>query len=428
MKPISKIYLAPFAIIAALAITTCSLADDWPHWRGPNRNDKSSETDLLERWPTGGPKQLWVNQKSGLGYSGFAIVKGRLFTLGLEDGKEFGLCLDADSGKELWRTNIGPQFQNSWGDGPRSTPSVSGDRVYFMTAAGHVACLKVGDGAEVWNVKMSDFGGEVPTWGYAESPLVDGDQVVCTPGGKKNTIVALNKNTGKVIWKSEPITRVLDSGKKTSPAVAHYSSILPVVHDGKKQYVQLTVLAVVGVDAATGKTLWQVPFPGRVAVIPSPIYDEGSVYVTAGYGAGSKLIKLGDNNEWSETWFTKGMQNHHGTAIKVGDYFYGSSAKAFACQSAEDGEPVWSERRIKKGALSYADGLFYHVQENDGKVLLFAASPEGKIEARGSFILAPQSKRRNRKGAVWVHPVISNGKLYLRDQEFIHCYDIKDTK
>lgn len=420
--------LRGIAIVAILAATSLchglqfASADDWPHWRGPKFNDCSEETGLLKSWPADGPEQLWVNKSSGLGYAGISIVGEQLFSLGLEDEQEFAICLSVKDGSELWRTPIGPKFQNGWGDGPRSTPAVDGEFVYCMTAQGHLACLKKETGEVTWSVTMADFGGTVPYWGYSESPLVDGEKVVCTPGGDTGTMVALDKATGKKIWQTKPITKVVD-GDETAPATAHYSSVIPVELNGKRQYVQLTVVAVVGVDAENGEVLWQSDWPGRTAVIPSPIFNNGEVYVSSGYSIGSKLIKIGDNNQLSELWYTKDMQNHHGGVIQIGDFFYGSSARAFACQRRSDGKTVWSDRNIRKGAVSYADGLFYHVQEDDGKVLLIQADDTNR-EIKGSFVLSPQSERRNPKGRIWVHPVIANGKLYLRDQEMIYCYDI----
>ena len=398
--------------------------DDWPHWRGPNRDDRSTESGLLQEWPSNGPRQLWVNKESGLGYSGFAIAGDKLFTMGLEGDSEFALCMNAENGLEQWRTDLGKRFDNNWGDGPRSTPSVNGDRVYFMAAAGTLACLDRNDGTKLWSVNMADFGGSVPTWGYAESPLVDDGKVICTPGGGEGTLLALDKNTGKKLWQSPAITRTLENGSETPPAKAHYSSILPINWNNQRQYVQLTAVALVGVHAQTGDKLWQSDWPGRTAVIPSPIFDGGEVYATSGYGVGSKLVKIEDDNTLTDLWYSKDMQNHHGGVIKIGDYFYGSSAQAFVCQNRIDGKMMWSDRKIKKGALTYADGLFYHVQEDDGKVLLISAD-EHSHQIQGSFVLSPQTKLRKPAGKIWVHPVIARGKLYLRDQEMIYCYDVK---
>jgi outer membrane protein assembly factor BamB len=399
-------------------------ADDWPHWRGPDRNDISAEEGLLQQWPAEGPRQIWINQQAGLGYAGISIVSDQLFTLGLEGKEEFALCLNAETGEELWRKSIGPRYKNKWGDGPRSTPSVHGDRVYVMTAAGNLACLNKENGDIIWTVAMKEFGGKVPVWGYAESPLVDDGQVVCTPGGPQGTMLALDKETGDKIWQSEPLTKLLEDGSESKPATAHYSSIIPIDWNNQRQYIQLTELAVIGVSAEDGSVIWRTEWLGRVAVIPSPIFDEGKVYVTSGYGIGSKLIRIGDDNTATDVWYNKVMQNHHGGVVQIGDYFYGSSAKSFVCQDKESGERVWSDRKIKKGALAYADGRFYHVQESDGDVLLIAADQNSK-SIKGKFTLSPQTKRRKPDGKIWVHPVIADGKLYLRDQEIIYCYDIK---
>ena len=411
-------------------LVSCSLStnvlgfDDWPHWRGPNRNDQSSETGLLKQWPEEGPQQLWVNKKAGLGYSGFAISGDQLFTMGLEGEHEFALCLNAQTGEEIWRENIGDKYSNNWGDGPRSTPTVDGDQIYALAAGGELVCLNKSDGKKVWSVNMSDLGGKAPKWGYAESPLIDGDKVICTPGGDQCTMMALNKKTGAEIWKSAPVTKKLEDGTSTQPSSAHYSSVMPVNLNNRRQYVQLTVQAAIGVDADTGEQLWQSDWPGRTAVIPSPIVEEDKVYVTSGYGVGSKLIQIGDDNSASELWYSKAIQNHHGGVIKIGDYFYGSSAKAWVCQNEADGEAVWSDRKIKKGAVVHADGMFYHVEENSGRVLLIKASPESHSIV-SSFKMSPQTERRKPKGKIWVHPVVANGKLYVRDQEIILCYDIK---
>jgi len=419
----SRFVAASIVSIVCVWTSVAHGIDDWPHWRGPNRNDASAETGLLQKWPEAGPEQVWINRNAGLGYSGFSVVDGKLYTMGLEENFEFALCLDAANGKEIWRERLGRRYKNSWGDGPRSTPSIDGDRAYFMSANGNLSCRDIVDGKKIWSVEMSDFGGSTPNWGYAESPLVDENKVICTPGGSTGTILALDKETGKKIWQSKPVTRVMDDGTRTRPATAHYSSILPVDWNNRRQYVQLTVLAVVGVDAETGEILWQTDWAGRTAVIPSPIFENGNVYVTSGFGVGSKLIKIDGDNTAKELWYSKAMQNHHGGVVMIGDHFYGSSAKSWVCQQKSDGKMVWSDRAIKKGALAYADGLFYHVQESDGKVLLIQAD-ENSHEVKGSFTLSPQTRRRSPKGKIWVHPVIADGKLYLRDQEIIYCYDI----
>lgn len=421
---ISKTSLIATLAFAFLLSSSANGFDDWPHWRGPNRNDKSSETGLLKEWPADGPEQVWVNSKAGLGYAGFAIVGDYLYTMGLEDDNEFAICLNVKDGSEVWRQNIGNRYSNNWGDGPRSTPTVDGEMVYVMGAKGELTCLNKTGGTKVWSVNMTDFGGKVPNWGYSESPLVDGDKVICTPGGKVGAMVALNKKTGEKIWQSKPVSKKLESGEDSGPAFAHYSSITPANLNNRRQYIQLTVLAVVGVDADSGEVIWQSSFPGRVAVIPSPIVEKNKVYVTSGYNIGAKLIEIGEDNKATDLWYNKVMQNHHGGVIKIGDYYYGSSAKAWTCQKESDGSMVWADRKIKKGCVAYADGMFYHVEETSGKIMLIKASPD-KHEVVSQFKMTPQTERRSPRGKIWVHPVIANGKLYVRDQEHIICYNIK---
>ncbi len=394
---------------------TIARADDWPQWRGPNRTDVSNEAGLLQEWPTDGPKRLWLYDKAGLGYAGFAVVGDRLYSMGLEDGEAFTFCLNVESGKKIWQTAVAGQYENRWGDGPRSTPTVDGDYVYCMFAQGTVACMNTADGKIVWQSSMKDVGGKQPYWGFTESVLVDGDKVICTPGGKQGTILALNKKTGQKIWQSSDVT-----------VPCHYSSPVKATIHGQPQYVQLTMTKLFGVSADDGKLLWESEWPGRTAVIPTPIVKGNAVYIATGYGVGSKLVEIKADGSATDVWNNKVMKNHHGGVIELNGHCYGySDGLGWICQSLKDGEPVWSEKRkLGKGAIAYADGRFYLLDERRGTVALVAASSEG-WEEHGRFTLSPQTERRKPSGRIWVHPVISNGKLYLRDQEYVYCYDVK---
>jgi outer membrane protein assembly factor BamB len=403
-----------FAFSMALACgATSAHALDWPQWRGPDRTDVSKETGLQKSWPAGGPKRLWLYENAGAGYAGPAIVAGKLFTMGTRDGAEILIALDANLGKELWHSRIAGLFKESRGDGPRSTPTVDGDKVYAMSGQGNLVCASTADGRILWQQSMTDLGGKRPQWGYTESPLVDGDQVVCTPGGNKGALAAFDKNSGKLRWQSADFTDV-----------AHYSSIISESVNGASQYVQLTSQSIVGIAPKDGKVLWKTSFPGRVAVIPTPIHRDGQVYVTAGYGVGCKSVKIGPNNQVSTLYENKVMKNHHGGVVLVGDYLYGHADPGWVCQNFKSGEEVWNHRGFGKGAIAYADGMLYCLDEGSGTVVLVEASPVGWKE-HGRFKLDPQSKIRSREGRIWVHPVISNGKLYLRDQDLIFCYDVK---
>ncbi|MBM3888356.1 MAG: polyvinylalcohol dehydrogenase [Verrucomicrobia bacterium] len=388
---------------------------DWPQWRGPDRTDVSKETGLLKKWPDGGLKQVWVFNDAGLGYSGFSIVGGKLFTMGARGNTEFLIALDANTGKQLWTVELGAMFENAWGGGPRGTPTVDSDRVYALSGQGSLVCAETAGGKLIWKCTMSDFAGRIPKWGYAESPLVDGNQVVCTPGGPQGAMVALDKMTGKLIWQSKEFTDI-----------AEYASIIAADCNGARQYIQLTMQHVVGIAAKDGKLLWQSDWPGKIAVVPTPIFRDGNVYVCSGYGIGCKAIKLGPKNEVTEVFANTVMVNHHGGVILVGDHLYGFSDKeGWVCQDFKTGEKVWAEKQaLTKGAIACADGMFYCIEEKSGTVVLIAVSPKGWQE-HGRFQLSPQSQNRSPRGRIWTHPVISNGKLYLRDQELVYCYDVK---
>ncbi len=402
-------------LFACSAMLTVVDADDWLQWRGPGRSDRSVESGLLPDWGEKGPKRIWMYDQAGLGYAGFAIADDRLLTMGLDGEMEFALCLNAQTGKEIWRQKIGDVYENAWGDGPRSTPTVDKERVYFMSGRGDLACLNLADGGRQWVVDMQSFGGAIPKWGYAESPLVDGELVYCTPGGSQGAIVALDKNTGEKVWQCQS----LDDE-------AHYSSMIAVNHNGARQVIQLLVSKVVGLNAADGQLLWESEWDGRIAVIPTPIFKDGMVYVTSGYGVGCAALRIGDDNQVEVLYRNQVMKNHHGGVIEVDGHVYGFSDKVgFVCQNFESGEKIWNDKKlVSKGAVSYADGRFYFIQEKDGQVVLMDANPDGLTE-KGRFQLSPQTSRRKPKGKIWVHPVIADGKLYLRDQELIYCFDIK---
>jgi outer membrane protein assembly factor BamB len=416
MNQFSSRNLAVLVAIVCLPPLTFGGSFDWPQWRGPDRTDVSRESGLLKEWPSGGPKRVWLFKNAGNGYSGPAIVNGKLFTMGTRDGAEVLIALNADTGEELWTASIGPVGNFDHGGGPRGTPAVDGECVYGLGGQGKLICASVADGKVIWNASLVDLGGKTPHWGYSESVLVDGDKVICTPGGSKGAIAALDKATGKVIWQSKEFT---DS--------AHYSSAIIGEHSGTRQYIQLTEQHVAGIKADDGKLLWKSPFPGQVAVVPTPILHGGCVYVTAGYGVGCKLVKLGSGNQVSEVYFNKAMKNHHGGVVLVGDHLYGfSDGSGWLCQEFKTGKEVWSERKaLGKGALGCADGMLYCLDENSGTVALAEASPTGWKE-HGRFKLDPQSKIRDSQGRFWTHPVISNGKLYLRDQDLIYCFDVKN--
>lgn len=406
--------VAVLLTLAAISTSAVSAAShDWPQWRGPDRSDVSTETGLLKTWPAGGPRRVWLFEAAGSGYSGPAIVNGKFFTLGTRDGNEILLVLDATTGKELWTAKLGEVLDNDWGNGPRGTPAVDGDRVYALSGPGNLVCVSVTDGKILWQVTMASLGGKKPNWGYSESVLVDGPLVLCTPGGARGAIAALDKMTGKVRWQSKEFT---------DPA--HYSSIVPARINNTAQFVQRTEKSIAGIAAQDGKLLWQTSFPGRTAVIPTPIVRGNEIYVTAGYGSGCKMVRIGPDNKVTTVYENKEMKNHHGGVVLVGDHVYGHGDPTWVCQNFKTGEAIWNHRGFGKGAVGSADGMLYCLEEGTGTVALVEASPKGWRE-HGRFKLDPQTRIRSSRGRIWTHPVISNGKLYLRDQDLIYCYDVK---
>jgi len=336
--------------------------------------------------------------------------------MGARNGGEQLIALDAQTGKELWAAPIGEMLENNWGNGPRGTPTVDGDFIYALGAQGNLVCASASDGKVLWTKAMQDLGGKVPTWGYAESPLVHGDKVLCTPGGEQGAIAALDKKSGEPVWQSKELT-----------SAAHYSSIVNGDRNQGPECVQLLHDQVVGFNPESGKVLWTTPWPGEVAVIPTPIVHGPYVYVTTSYGVGCMLVKVGDDNSVEKVYDNKVMKNKHGGVILLGDYLYGHSDDiGWVCQEFLTGKRVWRERdALGKGAIAYADGRFYCLGEDDGEVVLIDASPEGWKE-HGRFKLDPQTDQRKEAGKIWTHPVICDGKLYLRDQNLLFCFDVRE--
>jgi len=411
-------FCQPLLLQLFLSVVLCPslvLANDWPQWQGPNRDGLSAETGLLKSWPEGGPPLVWLFRDCGKGYAGPAIADGHLYILGSRDGKTFAIALNTATGEEIWSTELGPKLTNRWGDGPRSTPTVDGNRVYVMTGHGTLAALRTGDGQLIWQKSMADLGGSTPGWGYCESVLIDGEAVLCTPGGEAGAVAALNKYTGALLWQS---TEVADG--------AQYASIVKINAPTGPQYIQLLEKRVIGISTSDGSLLWEASWPGSTAVVPTPICHDNLVYVTSGYGAGCMLQQLNPDGTVTEVYRNKLMKNQHGGAIRVGDFVYGySDGTGWLCHDLRIGKQAWRERdAFGKGAIGYADGMLYCLDEQTGTVVLIEASPEAWIE-HGRFTLEPQTEIRSPSGGIWVHPVIANGKLYLRDQEFLFCYDVK---
>lgn len=413
----NTIVLGLIALLAqSFSHTFAASAPDWPQWRGPNRDGVSKETGLLKQWPKDGPPLLWKATGIGAGYSGVSVVDQRVFTIGDKGAANQLLALNRANGAVVWTAPLGKGGAPGWGGfaGPRATPTVDGDLVFALGQYGEVLCVKGADGAEVWHKNLTaDFGGPLPEWGFSESPLVDGERVLFTPGGEKGTIVALNKRTGALLWQSKDWT----DG-------AHYSSIILAEIGGVRQYIQLTEKSLAGIAPEDGKVLWKATRKGATAVIPTPIYADDHVYVSSGYGIGCNLFKIGHENGFTATqvYANKVMVNQLGGVVKVGDYLYGhSDGKGWTCQDFKTGEAKWQEKaKLDKGSILYADGMLYCREEAErGVVALVEATPSGFVE-KSRFAPAERSGKKS-----WPPPVIAGGQLYIRDQDFLFCYDVK---
>jgi outer membrane protein assembly factor BamB len=339
--------------------------------------------------------------------------------MGTRGDAEFVFALDTKTGKEIWATKGGKPYENAWGDGPRATPTVDGDVLYALGANGDLLCLELANGKQRWQINFTkDLGGELPTWGYTESPLIDGNRLICTPGGDNGTFAALDKKTGKVVWRS--------TGLKDPAA---YSSIVVGTVGNVRQYIQMTEKGVVGVSAKDGQLLWQSELAfNNTAIVPTPIFHENQVYVSSGYAAGGGLLKLsaaGQGTKAEQIWANRVMVNHHGGVLRVGEHVYGfSDGKGWTCQSFKTGEKVWDGKgKLGKGSLTCADGRLYLYDESDGTCVLIDASPTGWNES-GRFKIPRETQLPRKSGLIWTHPVVANGRLYLRDQDLLFCFDV----
>jgi len=416
-------------------------AADWPQWRGPARDGRGNETGLLSEWPDGGPRLAWVTDAVGVGYSGLAVVGDRVYTLGGIDGREHVLALDAGTGKVAWSAPIGPLFKHAYGDGPRSTPTVDGDDVFALGAQGILARLDRATGTVKWSVDFrKELGGLLmrgnfvnADWGYSESPLVDGARVVACPGGKGGVVAAFDRATGKVAWRTAGV-----------PHGATYASVVAARFGGVRQYVAYTggveistggVMKdpprLIGVAADTGAVLWEVrPNYTTSVIAPTPVVSGDLVFAGSGYGAGSALYRVtaAEGKFTAErVYATKDFKNYYAGAVLDDGTLYGySEMVGWVGVDLKTGKSLWDYKTgATAGALVAADGRLYALGD-DGRAFLLRPSRTDWDEV-GRFDLPAKSKARaaNRQIVVCTPPVVANGRLYLRDQERLYCYDVK---
>jgi outer membrane protein assembly factor BamB len=387
-----------------------SAAVDWPQWRGVSRSGLSTETGLLRQWPAGGPRRLWSASNLGNGFGSIAVRGDRIFVQGARNGQSSVAALNRADGKQVWVRALGPAGDNDRGPGPRSTPTLDGDRLYVLTESGDLACLRVQDGTVVWQRNiLKEFGARNISWLISESPLVDGNQVIVSPGGRGAGMVALEKMSGKTIW----------TAKELSDEAGYASAIVADVQ-GVRTIMTFTAEAGIGVRASDGKLMWRHrPVANNTANIATPVFFDNKVFYSSGYGTGGALLGLraqGGAVQAQEIYFTRDMQNHHGGVVLVNGYLYGFDNSILTCLEFATGKEMWQHRSVGKGSVSYADGHLYLFSENR-VVGLAEATPMGYRE-KGRFTIAEQNWYS------WAHPVVSGGRLYLRDQGILAAYDI----
>jgi outer membrane protein assembly factor BamB len=409
MRSMRLLLMATVVSLCVAAQVMAQANANWPQWRGPNRDGISKETGLLKQWPAEGPPLVWKATGAGRGYSSFSIANGKLYTLGLRGDREFVVAFDVATGKEAWATPHGSAFHNDRGDGPRGTPTVDGDRVYALGGNGDLSALDAKTGKLVWTKNVLEaFGGSNITWGISESPLVLGNKVLVNAGGQGASIVALNKSDGSVIWKSQSDE-------------AGYSSAVPLELNGITEVVFFTARRAIGLDAKDGRLLWEYSKPSNnTANVATPIVRANRVFISSDYGTGGGVVEIKPDNKAQEIWFSKDMRNHHSSSVLIGDYLYGFSASILTAIKFDTGEMAWRDRSVGKGSLVFADGNLYLFSEN-GVVGLAEATPAGYKE-KGRF--------RIQQGSLptWTHPVVAGGRLYLRDQDTIYAFDVREKK
>ena len=393
-----------------LSITSIHAAADWPQWQGADRTRRSSETGLLTQWPAAGPSVVWTATGLGSGYGSMAVAGDRVFVQGVRGRNSVVIALNRADGKEVWSKALGASMTDDRGPGPRGTPTIDGDRLYVLSENGDLACLTT-DGTAVWQRNiLRDFGGRQLQWLISESPLVDGAHVIVSPGGPGAGMVKLDKMTGKTVWASKDLS---------DPA--GYSSIIAADVQGVRTYFTFTASAGVGVRASDGKLMFRYPTAANyVANVATPIFSNNKVFFSSAYGTGGGLLDLTVQNgevRAKEVYFTRSMNNHHGGIVLVDGYLYGFNDSILTCLDFATGKMMWRDRSVGKGSVTFADGHLY-IQSENNVFGLAEATPSGYRE-KGRFRIPDKGLPS------WAHPAISDGRLYIRNQDTLLVYDIK---
>jgi outer membrane protein assembly factor BamB len=408
----TRVLAAAFGCAVLVAVTSAQppAPADWFQWRGPNRDGVSQETGLLQAWPKSGPPMVWRASGLGNGYSSFSSSGGRLYTIGARAGIEYVIALDRATGKKVWETQNGRRFENDRGDGPRSTPTVDGDRLYVLGGSGDLTCFESATGKKIWSVSIVQrFGGVNPYWGYSESPLIVGDRIVVNTGGRRAGIAAVSKADGATLWQQHS-----DGAGYSSPMLMRTGSL--------SQVIFFTENRAMAVDPRDGRLLWSYNKANNgTANAATPIVRGTRVFVSSDYGTGGALLDVraaGNIATANEVYFTRDMRNHHASSVLVGDHLYGFSSSILTALKFDTGAIAWRDRSVGKGSLAVADNRLYLYSEN-GVVGLADAAPDAYRE-RGRFTLSQQSGL-----PTWSHPIITGGLLVIRDQETVYAYNVR---
>ncbi len=409
-------YLFSLTLLSALALAPQTIGNsapdaEWPQWRGPLRDGVSSETGMVKQWPAGGPAVVWTISNLGEGYGSLAIKADRIYVQGTSAAASAVFCLNRTDGKPIWSTSLGPKVNESRGNGPRGTPTLDGDRLYALTENGDLACLRARDGSAIWRKNiLKEYSGENPHWLISESPLVDGNRLIVSPGGRGAGIVALDKLTGAELWRAKELSET-----------AGYASCIAADVGGVRIYMNFTESAAVGVRASDGKLMWRYDkVSNRTANCSTPVFADNKVFFSSAYDTGAALLNLsaqGGEVKAQEAYFTRDMQNHHGGMVLLNGYLYGFSKEILTCLEFNTGKVMWRDRSVGKGAVTYADGMLYLLGEKQ-MVGLAEANPKAYVE-HGRFPIQDMGRES------WAHPVVVGGKLYIRNQGMLTCYDVK---
>lgn len=396
------------AVLLFVLCTTLLSGSTEAQWRGLQRDGIYPGENLLDVWPEAGPERLWYAEGIGAGFSSAAVTTDRVFATGMIDGTGYLFAFDL-KGEPVWKSPYGPEW-SAGHPGARTTPVVVGDRVYLTSAVGNVLCFDT-NGKKIWSVDMVEqFQAKQLGWGLAESLLIDGDTVFCTPGGPAVTVAALNRHTGEILWESK------GNGESSG-----YCSPRLVTHNNRRLLVTMTSKSVIGIDADTGEFLWRHDHVTSYDVNPNtPIYHDGHLFTFSGYGTGGQKLRLNqDATGVEKVWAQATLDSQMGSAVLVDGFLYGSGQnnRGWHCVNWETGEVKYTKKTLgNKGNIIYADGMAYCYSEK-GDVGLVKLTP-------AAFEVVSSFKIDRGSGSHWAHPVIRDGRLYVRHGEALMAYDI----